>query len=346
MEKLTSLFGRGKKFLGKISPSDRLVLMYDTDVDGICAATITLMGLKKLGIKISRTFAGNCYEIGKMLMKMKFDRAIVLDAAIDRVPAKKHVLILDHHPTNDLNSGYVVHINPRLEMLDIYQPATYVAYKFFSSFLDIKGMEWVAVLGTVGDYAYRDCRDVLDSWIRVKSRDGIWRTRFGRASMVLFGVALELGFKKTLNHLISAKNLDDFVKNKKIMNAYRVYDAVYRNAKTKFWKNSEQFKELDLIFSVIQTKYKRIGTPLLTEVSRKNPEKIVVLLETDKNMYKIHVRYQAGGVHMGELMERVCQGIGSGGGHERAAGARINKKKIKTFKKRLITELKRVSVKK
>jgi oligoribonuclease NrnB/cAMP/cGMP phosphodiesterase (DHH superfamily) len=123
---------------------------------------------------------------------------------------------------------------------------------------------------------------------------------------------------------------------KNIRTAYEKFKKTYENLKRSVWKHAEVYKELNVIISVIKSRKKRVGSMIASEISRKNPEKIVFLIEKRKDFYKIHGRYQRGKIHIGKLLKSVCL---EGGGHREAAGGFIKPNTIKEFKKRLIEEL-------
>jgi single-stranded DNA-specific DHH superfamily exonuclease len=340
-KKLNKFFKKGISFLEQIKPLDKVILIYHNDVDGVVSAAICSIALKKLGIKISKILAKGIEEINKNLTHIIkiFDFAIILDIPMEKIKISKNILIIDHHPTKNLNNKKIVHINPRFINPETYQPVSYVVYKFLGKFLNIKNLEWLAVLGTVGDYGFKDCKDLLKKWIKVKKKNELWKNEFGKAVDSINSASYFLGFEKTLRILVNSKNLLDFSKNKEIIIAKKKYRKILEDAEKDFWKNAQKIKNF-LIYSELNKKYKELGSVIATKLASKYPNKLIIVVEKNQK-YKIHARYEEGKIHVGELLKKCSKGLGKGGGHRESAGASVDK--INIFRKRLIKEIKRFS---
>jgi single-stranded DNA-specific DHH superfamily exonuclease len=347
---LNDLFELGKSFIKNIKKSEKVFVLYHKDADGVCSAAICNFALKKLGIKISRIESAQVDEREKIFDKLKdCDVAILLDLAggyfKDKLNAMdKKFLVIDHHMINkNLKGEKIVYINPRFENEEAYKPASYVVYKFFDSFMDLKGLGWIAVLGTIGDYGFGDCRDLIDKFVGAKTRYEAFETEFGKAALFLSGAAAEIGYEKVFEELIAAKNIEELRKNKKLVAAYANYEKEYEAAEEEFWKNAEKFEKADLIFSVVHTKRRGIGSALSTALGAKYQDKIIAVAEKIGDNFKVHTRYQTAGkhdVHMGEVSESCGRKSGGlGGGHREAAGSTIPVKNLEAFKKRLVDKL-------
>lgn len=343
---MNELFELGRKFLKDIKPSDRVLIVYHNDIDGICSGTLFLEASRKLGIENQvKSMKGMIEEPEKIFERMKgFDKIIIVDIAIDHLhkqlrQSKKQMLLIDHHPPfTDMNNEKIVHINPHFEG-DVYQPTTYITYKLLSGIVNLKNKEWIAVLGTLGDYGLEDCRDLVEKYVKIKKDTEIWGTDFGKAAIIIGGASLELGTEKIVDVLLKFDGLGDVTKNKPIIEAYEKYKKEFERCEKEFEKNKEMFEEFKMIFSTIKPKYKRVGSGIATQLGTNNPDKIIMLLEKIDGKYKIHARYHDGKVHLGELMRKCCEGLDGGGGHKGAAGGIIDVKDIGIFKEKLIKEL-------
>ncbi len=347
MRSLSDQFEMGKEFLRNIKLSDKVLVVYHKDVDGVCSAVLFLEAFKKLGIKPS-VICGIIEEPEKILSEIvNFDKIIIVDVAIDHLHEKlkesgKDILFLDHHnPFTDMNNEKIVHINPHFEK-DVYQPASYVSYKFLSDIVDIESRKWVAVLGVVGDYGFKDCMDLLEGYVDVKVDREMWDTDFGKAAIKLGGAILEAGSEKAIDVVFEASKLNDVVENKIVVESYEKYNEGFENSKKEFEKNMENFDEVNLIFSVIEPSYKRVGSAIATQFVTKNPSKVVMVLEKIDKGYKIHARYHEKKFDLGALVKKCTESIGLGGGHKGAAGGIVEPDKLEEFKKRVIEELKRI----
>jgi len=343
--KILDQFEKGKTFIENLKSSDKIILVHHKDADGTYSAAIITIALKRMNKKIGKIITGtteNSNEIVKSIEK--YNKVIIVDIGIDLLfkelnKLDKEILYIDHHLTVDSKlSEKIVYMNPRLENDKIYQPATYVVYKFFSQLVDISNKEWLAVIGTIGDYGYEDCRDLLDKYITVDDKRDIWKTKYGKAAIETVGAATEIGFDNLLKVLVEAKSFEEVIENKKIKIAYGKYQTLYENAKKRFWENAEKFADANLIFSVLSSKVERVGSAIATESSTRYPNKIIFLLEKIDGFYKIHARYQKGKINLGKLLRE----MGVGGGHGPAAGGKIKIKDLDNFKERLIGELRRL----
>lgn len=341
-KKLNESLEKGKEFIFGIKPWEKVSVFYHKDLDGVTSAVFAKLLLDSIGIKLIKLVPLKSRDEIFLSKEMrKCEKAIILDVPLNRLPSGK-ILYIDHHDMKDFNSKNVVYINPTLESPGIYQPVCYLTYKFFSEIIDLRRYEWVAVLGTVADYGYDDCRDLLDKWIKVKNKNQMYKTVFGRVAIKINGSFYFLKEEEVMGIITSEKNISELNKNKRINLAWEKYQKIYFRAKKEFYKNREEIGKTNLIISTISGNNRvYTGASIATEFSRRYPDKILVVIEKLREFYRIHARGQAGKVHMGELMEECSRGVGSGGGHRQAAAAsvRLKKNELNLFKKRLIEKL-------
>jgi single-stranded DNA-specific DHH superfamily exonuclease len=335
---LEEIFEKGRNFIRTIKSKEKILIIFHQDVDGLCSATIALSALKELGLK-ANVVSSDIENIKKILKKKEnYDKIFLLDLPISRIEREienlgKKIFVIDHHQLPKLKTEKFFYINPRVFDEKIYQPASYIVYKFFSGLVNLKNKEWVAVLGTIGDYGFEDCKDLLSKWIRVKRKENIWKTTFGKAAMLLYNSAIEIGFETVLRILAKTKNVEELIKNKKINSAGKKLEKYLEQRLKEALKNSERFDEANLIFCVVRKIKKRVGSIIVSELAKKYPDKLVFLLTKKGKFYKIHAR--GGKINLGGLLEK----LNVGGGHERAAGGMIKEKELLNFKKRILKEL-------
>ncbi len=331
-----------ENFLDSVKKSDNLIIIYDDDVDGIFSSTIVEKALKKLKIKIKKKMAIGVNKFPNKIVELKEHNAIILDLAVyeyhDELIDTKKILIIDHHPPlRNLNSEKIILINPMLSGKNVYQPTSYLAYKLFSEFINLRDIEWLAVTGTIGDYGFEDCKDLIGNYVKDITKEKIMKTKYGRASIIVDGAVAIIGAEKAANIVSKTKSLQDLLKNKQFNSAFKKYYKLYVKAKKLFWKNLEEIKEIGLMISEIGTKSRMAGS-IATEISSKYPHKIVLVIDDVGDKYRIHARYQDGKVHLGELMRKICL---VGGGHRQAGGGVIKHKDLSAFKRNVIREIKR-----
>lgn len=338
---LNELFERGWKFLKDIETDEKNLLIYHTDPDGVCSAALVILELKKLGIKINRRFYTSNIASTQLKDEMeKADKIIMVDVALDTLnfPKKKNILIFDHHPSKDVNSKDVILVNPMLQNSKLYQPVSYILYKFFSQFLDMKEQEWIAALGTVADFGYGDCKDLMKKYISKRPKD-LKKTRLGELSDRLNSCINYFGVNGALNFLLSLKSLEIFEKNKRAEFLQKKFEKNLEEAKQEFMKNAEVDKKL--IFGVIESRQRRMGSTLASVISAENPKKVLIILSKNNGVYNVHARNISKDVDVGKLMKNCCDA--EGGGHKQAAGGTV--KNFEKFRACILKNIKNFTVK-
>lgn len=188
----SKIFEDGIEFIRKISSSDRLAVIYDNDADGLVSAVLTIHSLKKLGIKKPKAII-NISGLDALKKVGKENKLIFLDIPyvyFSKLPKEKDILIIDHHPTKRLG-GRITIVNPLLESKDRYQPTSYLVYKIFSKVVELEEVGWLAAVGTITDYGFEDCKDLLKSYIRVRKKE-----RIGNTKLWLVGEKIEFWNKR------------------------------------------------------------------------------------------------------------------------------------------------------
>jgi single-stranded DNA-specific DHH superfamily exonuclease len=336
LKRQSELLEKGKAFVENIKPSEKVLLVFHKDVDGYCSGAIFLKGLEKIGkagnVKTLPVINEELEAILKGDSVKPYNKIIILDVDIpylkrDFESFLGDILIIDHHSIRkDLNSERLIYINPRFENEEIYQPASYVVYKFLASFIDLKDMEWVSVLGTVADFAFDDCRDILSKYLDIKSKEELPSTKFWEVSKMIYS-AITLEKENILETILKYGSLNGIKKDQMLLSSMVEFDHELEKVKREFWNNVERIG--NIIISRIYPSYKRIASSLSTSISLENKDKMVVVLEKREDKFKVSARYQSGKVHLGKLMESCCI---SGGGHRHAAGGIIGIDDYEKFK--------------
>jgi single-stranded DNA-specific DHH superfamily exonuclease len=339
---LNDLFEKGRNFFKNISPTEKILLIHHTDTDGYCSGAIFLAAFKKLGKSEKVDLAAVANDGLEDLIKSEkinsYDKIIILDIDApyledDFKNFKGQIFIVDHHTIRkDLNSDKIVYINPRFENEEIYQHASYISFKLLSSITDLKDKEWLAVLGTVGDFAFDDCRDLLDKWVGVETKDGLIKTKFWQVSKTLYG-AIIVDTKNVVEMLLKYEGVSELESDNTLLAGYNKFEKELAMIKKDFWKNVEEID--NVIISKIDPSLKRVSSVITTNVSLEHKDKIIILLEKRGENFKISARLQSGKTHLGKLLEKCCSL--SGGGHRNAAGGLIRASDFEDFKNCVIS---------
>ena len=196
---MSELFEKARSFVLDIENGEKLFLFSHNDTDGITSALIFKKCLERLGKGISKFFTLKIEDSERLFSElMNCKKAIVLDLPFDKykkrfLSSKKEILFVDHHTVNeDVNSEKIIYMNPRLEKPETYQPVAYLSYKIFSHLVDVKKIWLVAVMGTIADYGFEDCKDLFSD-LNVGSREELWKTEYGRIVEKIYAAESVLG---------------------------------------------------------------------------------------------------------------------------------------------------------
>ena len=345
---LDELLEAGRVFVKSLKTSDRILLVYHADVDGFASGALFDLALKSSGIArvdIRTTDVEGLKDVLSQAKAGEYDAIVVLDIDLpaanseyERLGVK--TLVVDHHMVRAGYAPNVTYVNPRLADPDVYQPVSYVAYKMLRGFGRVAGMEWLAALGTVADFAFKDCGDMLDKWIDIESVDELTGTDMWEVSKILFGAIIlssipseNISARQIIDVLENSKSPKDVVSSEVISYASMRFNETYAQVKNQFWDNSEVRGRV--IIGVIDTPYRRIGSAVVTDISVERKDSAVFLLSRRGDQYRVSARWQNSPVHLGEFMAKHF----GGGGHRNAAGGSISESQLAEFKERVFSEL-------
>lgn len=316
------------------------ILFYHRDCDGVCAAALWLRfftdfeAMPREGPRMDNRFV-------KHVVDQDPDLLVFIDLPVDQewkrvekmldsLPDTR-ILIIDHHIVEkDLNSGRILHINPKLKK-DVYLPAAFLVYRILEQLgEDVEELDWVAALGVVGDYGFEDCGDFLDA-IGIKNLDK--GTELVSAAITLKGLK---GADIVLKLLLASDSYREFLQAKTLGLWKKYVDREFRDVISDFKKEREEHKDANLVIYIIKSRLNFVSV-VATHFSEKLPDKVILIGKKGRYGWKLSVRNQSGEVNVGDLAKKCAKGIGSGGGHKKAAGGIV--KDWEKFKRRLLAEL-------
>jgi single-stranded DNA-specific DHH superfamily exonuclease len=317
------------------TPGKRL-LFYHRDADGICSASLILRffpGFEqdaRQGPRIEKEFI-------KEMLEKKPDLLVFIDLPVDQeweklkevmenLP-KARVVVIDHHlHERDMNSERVVHVNPRF-FEDSYLATSYIVYKLMESLgKEVSALVWVAVIGVIGDYDLKDCKDLLEfcekSYPGSLGKNPMRSNLSYAADLICSAVTIKgsEGSERVLRIILESKDYRKFLESN-LLKAWhkKVRGEISRVIKDAL-KNKEIHPKMGLHIYTIKTRMS-LTSALSTYFGERNPEKTVIIRRRVDNEWKISLRNQSGEVNVGSLAKRCVKGIGTGGGHKKAAGA-------------------------
>ncbi len=322
-----------RRFL-EYSGDGKKLLLYHNDPDGICSAVMFLrffpgfQALPRRGPMISSGFLDE-------LIRKNPGIVIFMDIPVDQESAKIRklqketgckVMIIDHHIyEKNLDSGNILHLNPRFRKKKAYIPASAMIYTILMELgHDVRKLCWMAAMGVIGDYGFVGCEGLIEecgSEYPYLLRGHPLDSKLGiGADMISYAVIMKglEGAAESLKILMGSLGYEDFAGNRKLRKwkseMERELDFSIKEAE------KESFPELGLDIYRIKTRF-NIASLVATRFSEKSPGSVIMVRKKLRDGWKVCMRNQSGRINLGRIAKRCVRGIGSGGGHEKAAGA-------------------------
>ncbi|MCX6814248.1 MAG: DHHA1 domain-containing protein [Candidatus Aenigmarchaeota archaeon] len=334
------------------TPGKRLLFSH-RDADGICSAALLLKFFGEFesnarqGPRIEKEFV-------KELVEKKPDLIVFLDLPVDqewekledifkKLPSLRMVVIDHHIYERNMNSGNIVHVNPRF-FEDKYIATSYVAYKLLQSLgKNVSPFVWISAIGIIGDYDIKYCTDVLE--LSEKTYPGSigknpMSSKLGYASeLICSAVTIKgnEGADSVLKILLDSNDYRKFLESKRLKTWHQKVRKEIRRVIKDAYRNREIHAKMGLHIYTIMTRMS-LTSAVSTYFGEKYPDKVIVIRKKSGNEWKLSFRNQSGAVNVGNLAKRCVQGIGTGGGHKKAAGAIVSD--WEKFRERLLEEMK------
>ncbi|MFP4045603.1 MAG: DHHA1 domain-containing protein [Candidatus Aenigmatarchaeota archaeon] len=340
-----------REFLGDIEDP---IVIYHRDADGVCSAAIMseLVGANTClpndgpGIQIMEELVGIINESKSVVfVDLPVDQLDI----IDKLNLEK-IFVLDHHPPEkDLSDGNILHINPRFEDDEIYQPAAYLSYQVAKN--ELENIGWKAGVGVVGDHGVEDCGDLMED-IRKERPELIGNRKLNYEELKdsTLGTIAEMidaakvvkrmeGIKTAFNTIQKAEDPNDVYKTK-LTKYYEKYKKELEKIKDRFREEAEYFPDANAYLFCFENIYSLTST-LSNQVADENPEAIVIIGKQEDGL-KLSARCQSGRINVAEVLKESAEGLGNAGGHPQASGGYIPDGKVDVFLERLRHKLERM----
>jgi len=342
----------------KENGNKKVLIIFDTDGDGIGAASILAKTLKRVFRKMPEAMPANhglSFIDERMFQKSKkFDVIITVDAAVDEKPdyvlrlAKKaNILIIDHHQINKNLNGVknILHVNPNLwkTRFASYKYCTSkIVYDICSKLTNIEDLNWLAGIGIVNDKSEDIWKGFLE---RVYKKYKISLSKLRTVNDIITSgyyysgsKGVVIGYKACLESSSPVDILKAETANSKKLKKF--YDAIEREIvlTAKNWrKNAEIIEDKKLIILKLDTRFS-ISSPISTKISFEKPNYTVLVTRKHGKMTYMSLRRQDKKVNCGRVAQRAIKDLNnaSGGGHIPAAGIHIMSKDWKTFRERIL----------
>ncbi|RLI98516.1 MAG: hypothetical protein DRO99_00455, partial [Candidatus Aenigmatarchaeota archaeon] len=177
---------------------------------------------------------------------------------------------------------------------------------------------------------HKDCAAFLRGMDKKKLSDG--------ADLISAAVTLKgkEGAKRSLKIMLREDRIEGLLKRKTLAIWKHFVDDEIKRILGLYKTEKEEYPEKNLTMFRIKSSL-NISSVISTILSERNPKKIIVIYKLSSGAWKASLRLQDGRTDLGTLAKKCTKGIGSGGGHRQAAGARVNN--WTKFKKRLLESL-------
>jgi len=355
-----ALINKFKRFITSITPQDRVAVIHHTDPDGVCSGVIISKVVervrgKKIDLHLNQPHAAHRFlpETIKRLKSKKINKVITTDLAVDEDPVAirkvakfADILILDHHPVlNKFPAKNVLVIKSSLiSKVGQKYCAAKMCYDLGNTVTDISDLDWIAVVGSIGDIATEPWKRWMSSVFKkykLKKKKELFDTRFGEIAKIISSAETTSpkNVKECFTVMYSAKNYRDALKAR-----LKRFKKNIDKELNYYIKNLNKLAEVDsnLIYYEIKPKL-NVKSPLSTILGLKYPKKTVFIVDIRKNPVRVSARSQTKKVKVNEALIKSIKGIkgARGGGHPVSSAASIPKKHYKKFKTRLFNILKK-----
>jgi len=349
-------------FIESIKPKDKIAIVHGHDSDSICSAAIIYKLIKKLlkadaELIVSELNSILTEKTFSKIKKMNPKHTIIVDIPdisveiLTKLRNASNVLVIDHH----MPKGYVkiVYVNPRIYDRESYLPATYLCYKIYEDFFDIKDILWIAGIGTLADMGMKNCLDLFEKIKTVnnelvddfKAVDEtlIGKSLLGKLTQMIEGsmaVKDVAGSIFSLKILLESKNYKDVLKNRTLQEYYNLTEKEFKKTEDDFKKNKKIIDSI-LLYE-IKSKLK-IKSSFASYARRSFDDKVVVVYQREGKYFNASLREGKDlEIDLDRLAKEGVRDIkdSEGGGHIRAAGCRVPTSQFKRFVENLRLKMK------
>ncbi len=345
-----------RKYLLSLKKSNTVTLVSHNDVDGISSAAIMNAFLRKrIGRDADDIIIQTMPPMASLMTRLRSyvpDKVIItdlsiVDARIFRSIAKiSYPLLIDHHTFTSIPDVKGVYVNPRLGNPDIYQSASYLAYRLAGSIADMSDRIWIAVTGIIGDYDISFSRDLLRE-ARKKYPEirydisKLFNTVFGRVGELITAAK---AYKKlslsNLSLLMSRfSSPHDFLASPEVSEYLKAMEIIREEVEKirEEMKHSIQ-KVGKFVFFHLESKY-GVRSYISTMLGERYRDRIVVITEKYRGKMRVSVRNQSKRYDVAELLRKAAEQVGvkEVGGHPAAAGAQVPLDRWEEFRSVLLS---------
>ncbi|MFT4326363.1 MAG: DHHA1 domain-containing protein, partial [Candidatus Woesearchaeota archaeon] len=233
------------------------------------------------------------------------------------------VILIDHHQPQTITQKNVYYYNPEVEGKQ--KPTTAICYEI------VNQNSWIAMTGTTGDWHYdkkiakdfqKDFPDYIDAKL-TKAPDILFTTKIGElVKIIAFNLKGKITeVKKSIKVFTRIESPDEILDKKTpagtfIYKKYKKMNVLYEELKKEVLAQKNETLFLEHISTNQQVSF---SSELSNEILYLCPEKVIIIGRTSGGNTKGSVR-TALDIDLRPAIEESTQGIGYGGGHDKACG--------------------------
>jgi single-stranded DNA-specific DHH superfamily exonuclease len=317
-------------------------IVFGHDCDSISSASIIYKLGKKIGLNPNLVISLHNFEVDEKTVKklQNFENIVIVDIGdtpeerINNLATSKRILLIDHHLPKNYKCLYV---NPRIYNKNVYMPASYISWLIYREFFEDKEIQWIAALGTLGDFGAKNNKDLFISLrknynklignLRIDDRELFEKSLIGKIAKMVDSFRILGGVKGVeyvTNLIANSKSYDDLLKDKKVERVYKKVERIFEDEIKKMKKNKIEIGE----FVIYEIKSKiNLKSSLASYLPKIFTDKIIFVAQKSKEgYYEVSVRRGIKRkVNLTKVVEEVSKNIrAKGGGHPTASGMRVD----------------------
>ena len=316
------IHGKGREFLNAIQ--GKVVIVHDSDADGACSAIVFAKYLEDRKIEVVLMESSDPLihsNTKKEIRKEKAGSLIVLDLGSEAYDSLKelseemHVMVLDHHKVvGSPDFGKTLILNPHLFNIpdNVVGPTSYLSYVICQE------LDWVAAIGTIADKGFYPAEELLKS---VKKR---YKVDFERLSQMFEAGAVLRKLAETRDEVRNAESPEELEKSETLISFEKEYLQELERLKKLHESDAEELADGRILLFDFTSEY-RVRGMVSNMLQSMYPEKSIIVAEKVGQHYYFSMRAGGQNVDLVEIIKYAIDGLAeaNGGGHTKAAGARV-----------------------
>jgi oligoribonuclease NrnB/cAMP/cGMP phosphodiesterase (DHH superfamily)/ADP-ribose pyrophosphatase YjhB (NUDIX family) len=330
------------EFIELITSRDKVAILTHTDPDGLISGVLLekILNALKLEVSTIRFLDMEKDMVKKILVKLKeenISKVFFCDLGVDNadpeglkeMSQEMDFFILDHHPMND-----EFEYKNNLIKVSSDDCAAMLVYDLGRDVFEVKEHNWLLGVAMFADYSYNTIKnfEILKRIYPTITKENLSGSVPGINARKINSAMTY--YRGDLDHVY------EIVKNRDLEKLSEVHDIIEDEVNKlvdDFSENEKFYPEKELHLYELKSSF-RLSSTLSSIISKMKGKGTFVIYQKWKDGVHISARNQGDYLDMGELLQESITNLegASGGGHKRAAGARVNESDLKEFLENVI----------